>query len=89
MEVGGTSGPGKTLPWTVVVGGKDAVKFLDVLDKQLADSTYIAGESFSIADIIALCAIDFARVVKIRIGEEQTHLQRWYKLVSERPSAGI
>ena len=72
-----------------VVAGKDAVTFLDVLDKQLADSTYIAGESFSIADIIALCAIDFARVVKIRIGEEQTHLQRWYKLVSERPSAGI
>ena len=70
-----------------VVAGKDAVKFLDVLDKQLADSTYIAGESFSIADIIALCAIDFARVVKIRIGEEQTNLQRWYKLVSERPSA--
>lgn len=70
-----------------VVAGKDAVKFLAVLDKQLADSTYIAGESFSIADIIALCAIDFARVVKIRIGEEQTNLQRWYKLVSERPSA--
>ena len=58
-----------------------------MLDKQLAESTYIAGENFSIADIIALCAIDFARVVKIRIGEEQTHLQRWYKLVSERPSA--
>lgn len=69
------------------VAGKDAVKFLTVLDKQLADSTYIAGETFSIADIIALCAIDFARVVKIRIGEEHSNLQRWYANVSERPSA--
>lgn len=69
------------------VAGKDAVKFLAELDKHLADATYIAGASFSIADIIALCAIDFAKVVKIRIGEQQTHLQRWYKLVSERPSA--
>lgn len=70
-----------------VVAGKDAIKFLDVLDTRLAESPYIGGEQFSIADIIALCAIDFARVVKIRIGEQHTHLQRWYEQVSERPSA--
>ncbi|WP_296051290.1 glutathione S-transferase family protein [uncultured Alteromonas sp.] len=70
-----------------VVAGKDAIKFLDVLDTHLAESPYIGGEQFSIADIIALCAIDFARVVKIRIGEQHTHLQRWYEQVSERPSA--
>ena len=70
-----------------VVAGKDAIKFWDVLDTHLSESPYIGGEQFSIADIIALCAIDFARVVKIRIGEQHTHLQRWYEQVSERPSA--
>ncbi|GGF86575.1 glutathione S-transferase family protein [Alteromonas lipolytica] len=69
------------------VAGKDAVAFLDVLEQQLATTKFIAGEQFSIADIIALCAIDFARVVKIRIGENQTNLQRWYAEVSSRPSA--
>ena len=48
---------------------------------------YIAGDTFSIADITALCALDFARVVDIRLKEEQTSLARWYKAVSNRASA--
>ncbi|ALS98676.1 glutathione S-transferase family protein [Lacimicrobium alkaliphilum] len=66
--------------------GKNAMAFMKILDRRLADSEFIAGESFSIADITALCAIDFARVVKIRIDEEQTHLKRWHKAVSARSS---
>ena len=67
--------------------GKNVTAFLELLDARLAASRYIAGETFSVADIIALCAIDFARVVKIRIGEHQPHLLRWYEAVSQRPSA--
>jgi len=67
--------------------GINAQKFLHLLDKHLANSTYLAGEQFSIADITAVTAVDFARVVKIRIQPDQVHLQRWYDAVNARESA--
>ena len=69
------------------VAGKNAVDFLEILERRLAESKFIAGETFSIADITALCAIDFARVVKLKIADEQQNLLRWYQSVSSRPSA--
>lgn len=66
--------------------GVQATQFLDVLDKQLSQQQYVAGEEFSVADITALCAIDFARVVNIRIAEHQLNLKRWYTLVNQRAS---
>ena len=67
--------------------GKDVVAFLDILDAHLGESDFIAGDAFTVADIIALCAIDFARVVKIRLAEHQENLKRWHQLVSARASA--
>lgn len=67
--------------------GVNAAKYLNILERRLSVSTYIAGDTFSIADITALCAIDFARVVDIRISQEQENLQRWYDNVSSRESA--
>lgn len=66
--------------------GKNAVDFLKKLNEHLAHSSYLVGEYFSIADITLLCAIDFARVVKIRPSEDLTHLLAWYKNVSSRAS---
>ncbi len=57
------------------------------LDTELAEREFIAGERFTIADITALCGIDFGRVSKIRIAPEHTHLARWHAAVSARPSA--
>lgn len=67
--------------------GKSATAYMEQLNERLGDSTYIAGESFTIADILAMCALDFARVVNIKPTDSQTNLQRWYELVSSRPSA--
>jgi glutathione S-transferase len=39
------------------------------------------------ADISALCAIDFGRVVGIRIPEEHAALLSWHASMSSRPSA--
>jgi glutathione S-transferase len=69
------------------VAGQNAQQFLEILENRLQKSEFIAGDKFSIADITALCSIDFARVVKIRIADEQIHLARWYHQVSSRPSA--
>jgi glutathione S-transferase len=67
--------------------GISASKYFNILERRLELNEFIAGDTFSIADITALCAIDFARVVDIRIKDEQTNLQRWYDNVSSRASA--
>jgi len=71
--------------WGKVSGG-NAIAYFDELNEHLKESTYLVGDYFSIADIILLCAIDFARVVKIRPCDEHVHLLNWYKKVSARPS---
>lgn len=69
------------------VAGISAQSYLKQLERRLSSSEFIGGDSFSIADITALCAIDFARVVKIRPDAAHTNIQRWYYAVSSRPSA--
>jgi glutathione S-transferase len=67
---------------------EEAVNFFAFLDGQLADREFIAGDRFTIADITAFCGIDFGRVSKIRIQEDQANLQRWYDAIKARPSIG-
>ena len=64
-----------------------ARKRLAWLDGELTGRPFIAGERYTVADITALCAIDFGRVVDIRIAPEQKNLARWHEAVSARPSA--
>lgn len=49
------------------------------LDGELARQPYVAGQRFTIADITAFCALEFARgLLKFRPGEEgMAHLQAW------------
>jgi glutathione S-transferase len=70
-----------------VEAGINAAKFLKLLNRQLEQNPFVAGEKFSIADITAMCSIDFARVVDIRVKDEYSALQSWYDKVSGRPSA--
>lgn len=69
------------------VAGKNAAGFLNVLEKRLGESEYIAAKRFTIADITAMCTVDFARVVDIKITDKYPNLQRWYAAVSSRASA--
>lgn len=59
------------------------------LDGELADQPFVAGERFTIADITAFCAIEFARgLMKFKPGAEGlAHLQDWRDRIAERPSA--
>jgi glutathione S-transferase len=56
------------------------------LDGELATRPWLAGDDFSIADITAVCALDFGKVSGIRIGEGTPHLARWHADVKARPS---
>ena len=64
-----------------------AEKFLTFLNDHLKTNDYLLGDKFTAADISAFTTIAFARVVKLRIADEQTHLQAWYDRMSARPSA--
>ena len=66
------------------LNAEDALKWLN---EELANRSFIAGDTFSIADITAMVGIDFGRVSKIRIKPEQEHLLRWHAEVSSRSSA--
>lgn len=66
---------------------QNAMQWFDKLDARLAEVQYVAGERFTVADILALCTIDFGKVVGLRITSEQLHLQAWHERVSARPSA--
>lgn len=62
--------------------------FFADLDLRLADVAFVAGASFSVADITALAAVDFAtRALNHAIGHSQHNLLRWYDAVCARPSA--
>lgn len=57
-------------------------------DREIADGReFLAGAEFSIADIVLLCGIDFAKFVHMEMPEESAHLRDWYARVSSRPSA--
>ncbi|RWU09132.1 glutathione S-transferase family protein [Pseudidiomarina gelatinasegens] len=66
-----------------------AEKFLAFLNEHLKDKTYIMGDSFSAADINAFATVGFARVVKLRIGADQVHLQAWFDRINQRASAKV
>jgi len=59
------------------------------LDKHLADREFIATGRFSQADITAVVAVDFARVVKIKPGEEHPNILRWRLAMSQRPAMSL
>ena len=65
-----------------------AVEFLRILDRELADREFAAGDAYSIADITGMIAIDFMKPARIQVPEDCANVLRWYKAVSSRPSAG-
>lgn len=64
-----------------------AEKFMKTLDRRLAEHAFIAADRFTIADIVAVVGLDFARMIKYRPPEELTHLARWLAECRARPAA--
>lgn len=64
-----------------------ALDFLAFLDRELADRPFVAGETFTIADISGLVALDFTKPARIAIPESLTHVRRWHAALAARLSA--
>jgi glutathione S-transferase len=58
------------------------------IDGELADGReFLSGANFSMADIVLLCGIDFAKFVRMEMPGDARHLRAWHQRVSARPSA--
>ena len=61
--------------------------FLRLLDNELANRAYVAGDRFSVADITGLVGLDFLKPARIAVPDECTHVRRWHAELAARPSA--
>ena len=61
--------------------------FLEFLDGELKNRTFVAGANYTIADITASIAVDFMRVSKLAVPDDLVNVRRWHQAVSARPSA--
>ena len=84
----GNAGSVDAIPARAERGKNAMLRFYESLNAALDDSAFVAGETFSIADITALCTIDFAAgAARVPIPDQCSNVQRWHADVSSRPSA--
>jgi glutathione S-transferase len=88
MFAGRGSGPEGAQSSDFAEAGKSTAEATcDWIERELATRPYVAGDSYSVADIALLIAVDYARVAKLRLREGRPNLDRWYNEVAGRPSA--
>jgi len=63
------------------------LEFIALLDGELGDRPFIAGDAFTVADITGLVAVDFMKPAKLAVPDELKNLKRWHADVAGRPSA--
>ncbi|SDH71698.1 MULTISPECIES: glutathione S-transferase family protein [Bradyrhizobium] len=60
--------------------------FFADFDDRLGDAAFVAGESFSVADITVLVTVDFAaKAINLPVPDRHRSLKRWYEAISSRP----
>jgi glutathione S-transferase len=57
------------------------------VDRELAGRRFITGDTFTIADITGLVALDFMKPAKLSVPNELAHVRRWHAELGARPSA--
>jgi glutathione S-transferase len=62
-------------------------EFIAVLDDELKERPFVAGDAFTVADITGLVAVDFMKPAKLAVPDELRHLKRWHADIAARPSA--
>ena len=64
-----------------------ALAAMKKIDEALKDRAFLAGDEFSMADIVLLTTIDFAAFIGVVMPDDLTALAAWHERVSSRPSA--
>ena len=61
-------------------------EIIGIFDQALAKTRFLAGDSFSVADITATIATDFMKPARLAIPDGTVNFKRWYDEVRARPS---
>ena len=77
---------GRTDPEGVAEARRSLDMAYGVLDTQLADKRWTAGDAFTLADCAAAPTLFYTRVLQRWDDEERPHLARYYRDLRERPS---
>ena len=64
-----------------------ALETMNWLNHELSGRRHIAGEDYTIADIVAQCAFVLGKAVGLRIPPDMTNLSRWFAEVTARSTA--
>ena len=75
------------LPGLVERGRASYARVLDRLDPELSSRQFLAGDNFSIADITAFIALDFAKRGELEVPAGASNVLRWQNEIAARPSA--
>jgi glutathione S-transferase len=77
----------KQIPEMAEFSRKVVQHYYGFLEAQMADREFIAGNTYSIADILAFTTIEFAvRLLELPIDASHTRLSAWYAGVAARPA---
>ena len=68
-------------------GRKRAQHFLELLEYMVGPKPFLCGDAYSVADIDAMIAVDFAKWIKLELPAGVGNARRWYESVASRPSA--
>jgi len=74
------------MPELIERGRKRSEQFFDRIEKRLLESQFIAGDSFSVADITLVTIVDFSDWVELDVRASRPGLERWYQRLATRPS---
>lgn len=83
----GSLEPVPQIPALIERGRGRVGRFYRMLDDQLTQRRFVAGDRFTVADITTLCSIDFATIVGIQIPDDCANIGRWHHEVSTREAA--
>ena len=72
--------------WGKACRGQVAERFR-WLDSELTGRDYLAGDSYTVADITAQCAVLLGKANDLRVPAELGHLTAWWDRVASRPTA--
>jgi glutathione S-transferase len=75
------------IPELVERGRQSVQRFYGHLDKRLGESPYLVGDSLTLADIDAMCVVDFALFSELEIPQSHSKLRAWYDGMESRESA--
>jgi glutathione S-transferase len=89
-----------THPWTARIVQPQYTEFgesqrprvlaaMTEFDHALDGRDWLDGERYTIADIVLLTTIDFAKFVGIAVPDDLAHLKAWHARASARPSAQV